>query len=557
MSTDIYSADRQHCAPLYFFQFLSHTSNQPKPLPVNLKNTIEYLSGYDMSDVRVHYNSPLPKCFQARAFAYGTDIYLRSGTEDTLLHEAWHVVQQKQGRVNVNSDNSLINLSEELEAEADIMALILSGSLNKNYQASGSMRSLKKCQAKPVVQCWLQIRNDGNLGARTWLTAAPVMVQLNNYHNINNNNTPGLLYAVKKLVKQNRTYTTLADVYNDTDNLRKPVFGYQHVQAFRAFMQQQNLARTNYIQARDAYVQNQRNAHDLRQVNARIARDFSERFSKDKYCTDNPPAYCFWKPRTNYNMISRTRSLFQSRPGLIAAHTPLVQWFLGQTNFPYGMNCWESVLYGAVASTNINQDYVKWAIKNKITMSLSSYLVNYGYSLAQARQDLGNTYANPAEVDNAEFLHYIFSNPEYHASDKDPNSIVQNGQKFPPFPNVIPRGQIVVLSAGGHVAISTGKTFPNQQPVAIAAFGANGHGILELDSDDQADFPTVRETTIEDRMAELPGYAYEIHTGWLPDVPVDTRVKIQYGSRLRNSGGRGNNIFNTNVLATNIYQNLF
>ena len=68
-------------------------------LPDNLKTGIENLSGYSMDDVKVHYNSPQPAQFQAHAYAQGTDIHLASGQEKQLPHEAWHVEQQKQGRV--------------------------------------------------------------------------------------------------------------------------------------------------------------------------------------------------------------------------------------------------------------------------------------------------------------------------------------------------------------------------------------------------------------------------------------------------------------------------
>jgi len=47
----------------------------------------------------VHYNSDKPAQLQAHAYAQGTDIHLASGQEKHLPHEAWHVVQQKQGRV--------------------------------------------------------------------------------------------------------------------------------------------------------------------------------------------------------------------------------------------------------------------------------------------------------------------------------------------------------------------------------------------------------------------------------------------------------------------------
>lgn len=93
-------------------------------LPDTLKSGVESLSGHSLDDVRVHYNSSQPAQLQAHAFAQGNDIHLGPGQEKHLPHEAWHVVQQKQGRVkptvqmktgmNVNDDTGL-------EREADIM----------------------------------------------------------------------------------------------------------------------------------------------------------------------------------------------------------------------------------------------------------------------------------------------------------------------------------------------------------------------------------------------------------------------------------------------------
>ncbi|MCA9930651.1 MAG: DUF4157 domain-containing protein [Anaerolineales bacterium] len=93
-------------------------------LPDNLKKGMENLSGMSLDDVNVHRNSEKPAQLQAHAYAQGTEIHLGPGQEKHLPHEAWHVVQQKQGRVkptmqmkggvNVNDDN-------ELEKEADLM----------------------------------------------------------------------------------------------------------------------------------------------------------------------------------------------------------------------------------------------------------------------------------------------------------------------------------------------------------------------------------------------------------------------------------------------------
>ena len=64
-------------------------------MPDDLKQGVENISGEDMSDVKVHYNSDKPAQLQAHAYAQGTDIHIASGQEKHLPHEAWHVAQQK------------------------------------------------------------------------------------------------------------------------------------------------------------------------------------------------------------------------------------------------------------------------------------------------------------------------------------------------------------------------------------------------------------------------------------------------------------------------------
>jgi hypothetical protein len=68
-------------------------------LPDVLKTGIEALSGMSLDDVRVHTNLPKPAQLNALACAQDTDIHVAPGQERHLPHEAWHVVQQKQGRV--------------------------------------------------------------------------------------------------------------------------------------------------------------------------------------------------------------------------------------------------------------------------------------------------------------------------------------------------------------------------------------------------------------------------------------------------------------------------
>jgi hypothetical protein len=93
-------------------------------LPDQLKTGIENLSGHSMDDVKVHYNSSKPAQLQAHAYAQGNQIHLAPGQEKHLPHEAWHVVQQKQGRVKPTIQfQHKININDDagLEKEADMM----------------------------------------------------------------------------------------------------------------------------------------------------------------------------------------------------------------------------------------------------------------------------------------------------------------------------------------------------------------------------------------------------------------------------------------------------
>ncbi|MCT4636075.1 MAG: DUF4157 domain-containing protein [Bacteroidales bacterium] len=133
-------------------------------LPDNLKTGIENLSGYSMDDVKVHYNSNKPVQLHAHAYTQGTDIHVASGQEKHLPHEAWHVVQQKQGRVKPTiqmKGNVNVNDDTGLEKEADVMgtkalALITTSSKSRtaNVNAStvgGSFSSVKQLKESATL----------------------------------------------------------------------------------------------------------------------------------------------------------------------------------------------------------------------------------------------------------------------------------------------------------------------------------------------------------------------------------------------------------------------
>ena len=113
-----------------------------KPLPEDLKEGVEQLSGQDMSDVKVNYNSNKPQQLDAHAYANGNEIEIAPGQEKHLPHEAWHVVQQKQNKVkptDKTKSGELINDEQLLEDESDRMgnkALEYSSPINENIKKS-------------------------------------------------------------------------------------------------------------------------------------------------------------------------------------------------------------------------------------------------------------------------------------------------------------------------------------------------------------------------------------------------------------------------------------
>jgi hypothetical protein len=116
-------------------------------LPDGLKAGVEALSGHSMDEVRVHYHSPRPAQLQAHAYTQGSDIHVAPGQERHLAHEAWHVVQQKQGRVRPTATlgpGIPLNDDSSLEREADIW-----GSRAYGWQSPRGAVSIGPSRATP------------------------------------------------------------------------------------------------------------------------------------------------------------------------------------------------------------------------------------------------------------------------------------------------------------------------------------------------------------------------------------------------------------------------
>lgn len=93
-------------------------------MPEDLVNGFKAATGHDLSNVNVHYNSDKPAQVGALAYAQGNDIYLGPGQAQHLDHEAAHLVQQREGRVQANAavNGMAVNNSKSLESEADALA---------------------------------------------------------------------------------------------------------------------------------------------------------------------------------------------------------------------------------------------------------------------------------------------------------------------------------------------------------------------------------------------------------------------------------------------------
>lgn len=135
-------------------QRLNHTG-----LPDSLKTGIENLSGYSMESVKVHYNSNKPAQLQAHAFTSGADIHVASGQEKYVPHEAWHVVQQAQGRAQPTMQmKNWVPVSDDkgLEHEADVKGQ-LATSRQAQQQGRGTLKPLVRPQTAVVQGKWFRM----------------------------------------------------------------------------------------------------------------------------------------------------------------------------------------------------------------------------------------------------------------------------------------------------------------------------------------------------------------------------------------------------------------
>ncbi|MCF6459128.1 DUF4157 domain-containing protein [Pseudoalteromonas sp. MMG024] len=88
-----------------------------RALPPRLQRGMEALTGVNLADVRVHYNSPNPAQVQAHAYAQGRDIYLAAGQEKHLPHELGHIAQQALGMVKPTTEVNGVAVNDDPKLE--------------------------------------------------------------------------------------------------------------------------------------------------------------------------------------------------------------------------------------------------------------------------------------------------------------------------------------------------------------------------------------------------------------------------------------------------------
>lgn len=135
-------------------------------LPARLRAGVEALSGFAMGDVRVHRNSAEPAKLGALAYTMGSEIHLGPGQEQHLPHEAWHVVQQKQGRAQSTTQMKGVGINDDagLEAEAD--------RLGKAAAVGNSTGLLPRQPIRPLGSQIVQVKVEHNGKTVTYADSA-------------------------------------------------------------------------------------------------------------------------------------------------------------------------------------------------------------------------------------------------------------------------------------------------------------------------------------------------------------------------------------------------
>lgn len=419
----------------------------PTALPERLRRVFEQLSGYDLSDVRVYSDSRWPARIGARAFVLGSDIHLSPGAEDALAHEAWHVVQQKQGRVRTTRASGFdagVGLNDDpvLEREADTMGLVARGLALRSADLPVTRPLRVVTTPQPVVQRQVTV------GGSEVSNAAAFEEQIKTRLYLVSSDVVDFTSIITDMLNEQLVFESWSDVKREI--LVREV-GYQAVEKMRAlavdhanrFKQADTRYRKEITEAR-------------RDKKKKVDKTFSDNLEARIY---NEEGLIRWGNASYLTYKCRDREMFQ--------------WLQGARNDdPLVMNCWEAVLYSLVKTGLVHKSYITWCIRPD--ESKNADLPELGSPNNLASNMLRN-------------MDYFFWASGIACT------MARKDKRFPPDPNeksqvlripkdkVIPKGRVLMFGLNEHVALSTG-TLRNGK-----------HGILELDGSTN----TIQESTIE------------------------------------------------------------
>lgn len=285
-------------------------------MPDDLKTGVESLSGIDMSDVRVHYNSSKPADVGALAYTQGTDIHVAPGQERHLPHEAWHVVQQAQGKVRPTmqlKDGTPVNDDEGLESEADVMgdlSILEKESKLKENKSIMNLSTVNSSNTIPNI-----VKNKVDTIQAVWEENPPnwkwdILISGVRWH------TDGTLYWYTIEEPEGSVYSDFAEQKRT------------HVD-WKAL-----------------------GAGDLPEGDLHYEAMHSIKRPKE----GEPPI--LWGPPT-MTKNKRTGEKFETKPLGLSARNPFYKWLYENEENPKKMNCYEIVLYTAVLAGIRTKDYVK------------------------------------------------------------------------------------------------------------------------------------------------------------------------------------------------------
>lgn len=511
--------------PASLFSSPLSASSGGQPLPERLRRVLQQLSGYDLSDVRVHRASPWPARVGARAFVLGTDIHLSPGAEDALEHEAWHVVQQKQGRVRATGTVGfgeprlgLAGLNDEalLEREAETMARVarILEPCGEHWPERGALR------AAPILHPVVQRNTVIGQTEYSQLNALLAVVRQALAANVAHFPLAVLRSILMDLIIERRSFP---DMQAALQEIAIRNVGYQAEAQMRSLMKEnQRLLDDSRRAARQALAQAESDWNEDQQKPI-AQRRFLDKFQYSAECekiikaVKNSGNCVFWG---NASFFSSSKAFNQ----------PMGRWVLDDQNeYPNRMNCWESVVFSLVRSGLVRKAYIGWSDLQGV---LAERPVN---------ADPGPPW--PMLINEAIKIRDYFWSPQdgtlRYEADRMPLQAnqrdIDNKHVLVPLDVTIPKGRLVIFAYGMHVAISTGRKRKIQSQRAREFFGREwGHGLLELDSSEFGGFlesalaklETIRETTIEDLLRMDYTYLQHIIVAPFPDVPRNVRKPL-------------------------------